>query len=442
MGPGVRSRTGAPRVGAQRRVRVWWRAGLVGLLSVGPVLAGGGAASGVDGQWWYAQMGVAAAHAAGADGHGVVVAMIDSNINPALEVFAGADLQVHEPSLCLIRGTDQHPPAASSLMTFSTFHGTATASLIVGNGRGQDGGPSTRGIAPRATLRFYSAGRPKEDHRSNGCSIAFPMLQAVSDGAKIITTSRSGRGGTVREAAAWALNQGVIIVAGLPEASGDEIYGSVGELNGAIGVQMTGPDHRAVPQQGPAGGAYPNKKVTVGAPGLDILLPGDLKAKDWAVTSQRTGTSYATPITAGVLAAVWSKYPSATANQLVQSLIANATPGGPELGYGLVNLPAMVADDPTKYPDVNLLIVPDAQFDGDISAADIAAATEPPFPIPTPPVTQTATSSPSPTPTDLVPPEPPGGVPGWVWAALAGVVLVVITVVILAAVLITRKAKS
>jgi subtilisin family serine protease len=58
------------------------------------------------------------------------------------------------------------------------------------------------------------------------------------------------------------------------------------------------------------------------------------------------GTSYATPIIAGLLAMVKRKYPVATGNQLIQTLIRNTGTGNHspardaegEVGYGLVSL--------------------------------------------------------------------------------------------------------
>jgi hypothetical protein len=176
---------------------------------------------------------------------------------------------------------------------------------------------------------------------------------------------------------AWALNQGVIVVAGLPEMLGDG--GGAGELNGVVGVQAVDEAGQTIS----AGRPLLLRKVSVAAPGVGVLLQGNWAAHDWTPTRVGKGTSYAAPITAGVLAATWSAWPDATGNQVLQSLVRNTGAGNPrmvqtdELGYGVVNLQNMLADDPTRYPDVNPLVVEEARFEDDLSAAEIAAATTP-----------------------------------------------------------------
>ena len=62
------------------------------------------------------------------------------------------------------------------------------------------------------------------------------------------------------------------------------------------------------------------------------------------------------------------KYPKATGNQLIQTLIHNTGAGSHKLvfdtsnklGYGIVSITSMLAVDPTTYPDVNPLVSADA----------------------------------------------------------------------------------
>jgi hypothetical protein len=65
---------------------------------------------------------------------------------------------------------------------------------------------------------------------------------------------------------------------------------------------------------------------------------------------------------AGALALVKSKYPEATGNQLIQHLIHFDTDPesyaySDDLGFGVISLRNMLANDPTGWPDVNPLMV-------------------------------------------------------------------------------------
>jgi len=84
----------------------------------------------------------------------------------------------------------------------------------------------------------------------------------------------------------------------------------------------------------------------------------------WDTVVSNGGTSTATPIVAGFIALAWQKYPEATGNQMIQTLIHNTGVGGhpDELfwnensGFGLASATSMLEVDPTRYPDVNPLL--------------------------------------------------------------------------------------
>ncbi|MDQ1204758.1 hypothetical protein [Microbacterium sp. SORGH_AS_0862] len=65
-----------------------------------------------DGQWWYDAYGVADVHAEGWTGKGVKIAAVDTQINPDLPDFQGADLTVAEGSACV--GTEPTSSVASA----------------------------------------------------------------------------------------------------------------------------------------------------------------------------------------------------------------------------------------------------------------------------------------------------------------------------------------
>jgi hypothetical protein len=104
-----------------------------------------------------------------------------------------------------------------------------------------------------------------------------------------------------------------------------------------------------------------DETMKIVAPGASIAT--NAVQKDGTYAFEGTwGNSLATPITAGMLAVVSSKYPEASNAQLLQSRVRKArSHGGAPMsfvpdrvgGFGEVDLPARLAEDPTRYPDVN-----------------------------------------------------------------------------------------
>ena len=74
---------------------------------------------------------------------------------------------------------------------------------------------------------------------------------------------------------------------------------------------------------------------------------------------ESSGTSFSSPIVAGVLALARQKWPSATSNQLLQLLVKTGL--NPDhtwnqyTGYGGIDPGAILNTDPTTLPDVNPL---------------------------------------------------------------------------------------
>lgn len=347
---------------------------IAGSLAVAAVIAlstASGAAADIvdDGQWYLDGYEVRDFHDQGIDGSGVEIAVIDTGINPGLPEFTGADLTVHEPSFCYGPEGEERP-AASTDIGYS-WHGSNVTAMIIGNGTGYSG-EGVLGYAPAASVTFYDVGSPDGDcFYADGSPIisqwdlAGAVNQAVDDGADIISVSLSTNADAI-DALARAMREGVIIVAALAnEGSGSisdsEWFPAIN--NGVISVAAFGPDGQ-VPQTdlGPLTSPY----TDVVAPGIDILAQGDPDG-GWEETTLQNGSSFATPITTGNLALVLQKYPDATANQVIQSLIRNTDAEPHELyfddtgetGYGSVDTISLLAADPTQYEDVNPLLVED-----------------------------------------------------------------------------------
>ncbi|WP_029144840.1 S8 family peptidase [Microbacterium luticocti] len=329
------------------------------------------AAQGPGSSWWYDAFGVPEVQAQGWTGAGVKVAVIDGQINPELPVLTGAHLTVDPKPLCTGGTVTTTAPDPSN----DVAHGSDMAALIVGNGSGP---AHVRGIAPEADLLFYGfgyvpssdAGRDCIDSPEDGMSVFGHGIQrAIDDGARVISISQGAGVMTQKDAqvVAEAIAHGVVIVAATPNSVAD-----TGQwpwmYNGVVAVNAF--DKRGYLQED---AQTPGKKAawretTVVAPGVGF------PSVTWGTPVSVSGSSLATPLTAGVLALTAQKYPHATGDQLLQSLIRNTTPDDHGLahsddgtGYGPVSLRHMLRVDPTSYPDVNPLMdkssnVPSAQL--------------------------------------------------------------------------------
>ncbi|GAB3400550.1 hypothetical protein GCM10027515_08470 [Schumannella luteola] len=393
---------------------------------------GASAASSTD--WWYAKYGVPAAQAAGFTGKGVKVAVIDGPFNASLDVFRGADITVPEPSIC-------GGSAATTTASRDAVHSADVTALIVGNGTGPG---SVRGIAPGAAVTVYA-------HPTSGAGatctktidgtpysvFGLILRKAVADGNRVISISQGAsshlRGDEL--AIADAIARGVVIVAANANSTTDNaIFPS--NASGVIAVnalQETGD------LQTDGGVPVSFESTTVVAAGVGFSSQGNSAGDTWGDAGRRTqGSSLAAPLVAGMVAVASQKYPQASGNQLVQSLIRNTGAGGHELtryeggyGYGPASLTRLLEFDPTQYPDENPLMSEPGHL-GVPSAADVAAAKK---------ALVSTGGEPSAKPTtDAADPQPsgPGILPVLIVVAIVGL-LVVAGVVILLVVLLTRR---
>lgn len=370
---------------ARRAVGALLLGGVV--LAASPVVAHADVAS--DGLWYFDALKVQDAHDAGFTGDGITVAVLDSAINLEIPTLRDAAVQLGDQPECFLDG---HPVPAETTDYAQAVHGTNVASMIAGTGAES----GVKGVAPGATVLYYrvtpGGDQPCQDADGdeNYAVIAEAIDAAVDSGARVISISLAfGPGSGIREAITRALARQVIVVTAL--SNQDELIGSAawsGYLNGGVSVQALDKTGAVATHESPLGGTQPNTDpdVDVAAPGVDILIQGTADA-GFAGQTLESGTSLATPIVAGFLAVTAQKYPEATGNQLLQSLIHNTGTGDHPLeydpnqmfGYGFVSLTSMLRADPAQYPDVNPFVIPD----GEPTAAEIAAAV-PPTPTATP----------------------------------------------------------
>lgn len=314
-----------------------------------------------DGQWWYSAYGVADVHAEGWTGKGVKIAVVDTQINPDLPDFQGADLTVAEGSACV--GKEPSTSEASA----GAQHGSTVTAMLIGNGTGVAG---TKGIVPDASVTFYGVGATAdcdplpEIAESKLTPIMWMVKRAVDDGADIVSVSMvTDDGGLADDKALAAIAaKKVPVVAGNPNDTFKE-GGYPAGLNSVVGVSAVDSNQKL-----PIGALGVENQVTnttVVAPGVNIATIGDgSDPGSWDVSGRATGTSLATPLVAGILAAAKQKYPDATGNQLIQSLVRNTGAEDHEVqysdtggyGYGVASLRHTLSKDPTQYEDVNPLL--------------------------------------------------------------------------------------
>ncbi|MEH3068257.1 MAG: S8 family serine peptidase [Aeromicrobium erythreum] len=302
-----------------------------------------------DDAWWFKAMHVGEVHRQ-YTGKGVKIAVIDASIDLSVPELRGADVRLG-PSITGKRSVSV-PRAGEA------NHGTAMTVLIAGQGNG-----GVTGIAPDAQVTFYQANRdPYEDSIGTPATL---ISRAARDGADIISISLAG-GSTENDAAVEdAIDAGAVVVAGAGRAGRPSVsypaaspgVVSVGALSSALEPWTEQPG-----QSENATGS-----LSIVAPGVEVPAGGmtpEKRGATWVPGYARTGTSPATAITAGALALVKQKYPDATGNQLVQHLIhtTGRTDGKPYYewrrawGFGTVGLRAMLAKDPTGWPDENPLM--------------------------------------------------------------------------------------
>ncbi len=349
---------------------------------------------------WYARaLKFDELQAAGHDGSGVKIAVIDNVVNLEAAELQGANIRTI--SLCKSYATGETWEAESQAPEFSlemygdqvtvSNHGTMVTAMIVGNGVAADGGPGTRGIAPRAEILFYGLGvqaTQREINSTDGCvplfpevneivgpmndDLAYAVAKAVLDGADVVSISSFGDfaiDDSWNYALALAAREGVPIVAGTPNP--DDLATDMGvpfSLNGVVaigGVDSAGAplgrvdDTRVIPQE-----VFGSSKLALAAPGDTLLSPLNGGAWEPGITQ---GTSFATPLVAGALALGMQAYPQATGYQVLQAM--THTTGGTfaetptwydrQLGYGYVSPKGMLAVDPAQLPDENPLFVKD-----------------------------------------------------------------------------------
>lgn len=351
------------------------------LVSLTPV------ASAVDlgdaGYWYITRTGVQDAWKQGVTGRNVRVGVMDSQLvsdYPAiarkkipskLVLPGGATSCTKEDDSSWQMHADD-PTLKSGERGYYITHGTEVISYIVGDGSGYDGGPGLMGVAPDASVVHYTDsfngkllggyGSVCEVSGQSTPDLAQVLARAIADGNRIINVSMEGGAAeSGMDAYLDAFRRGVIIVT----ASGnDRIDSGPKDYVGEPALTNRFPGFLAVNRADEQGNT--NRRdggVTLLAPSVGIY--GAHTVDERALSIAEGGSSLSAAVTSGMLALVMQRWPEATGNQILQSVVRNTkgnTSGEPvfdkdlRAGFGVIDLPRLLSTDPTVYPDINPLL--------------------------------------------------------------------------------------
>lgn len=317
----------------RRRALAAGAAALLALLVAVPAAAAGAPPQ----TTWHAdQAHVPGARAAGHDGAGIVVAVLDTWIDAAHPDFEG---RVQTGADCTTGTCRDGVPAPDECT-----HGTHVAGTVAS---------SSYGVAPKATVlpvKVLSYSPPGAGQTEGSCSgsvasVAAGIRYAVAHAARVVNLSLGtlvpglSSSSQIADAVGEAAAAGVVVVfaAGNSSVPVTDSYGG-----NAVIVAATGPDGSL------ASYSQRGVGVTLAAPGGDPPALGDCTAAS-CVTSLypggryavAAGTSMAAPHVAGIAALLIAQDPGRTRQQVVDRLRSTARPvAGGRAGDGLVDASA------------------------------------------------------------------------------------------------------
>ena len=286
---------------------------------------------------YYSRYSLAYLHARGYRGDGVIIAVIDSHIDASIPELQGADIVDKTP--CEVTNEAE-----------SDDHATEVAQILVA---------PDFGVAPGATIYNYAYADDWGDVDSdcalgsNSAAMARkPSLieQALNDGANIIVITSSYNEAdeeSLRWAVSRAIAAGVPVVVSMGNDGQYNASDTMGPFAGAIGSAALATD-----------GKYAD--YSNWGDGVSIAAVGQFYAREASTNQLKTveGTSFSTPLIAGVLALAWDGFDGdVPSGQILQALAATARGSGGQwndrTGFGEIDPVAFLASDPTQYPDEN-----------------------------------------------------------------------------------------
>ena len=265
-------------------------------------------------QDWTQRLGVRAAHRA-SQGGGIIVAVLDTGIDPMHPAFAGRIapggwnyVEDNDTPVDLPMGTDSN---GDGIPDEAAGHGTHVSGLVAI-------------VAPDAQIL------PMRVLDSDGRGDAFTIAQAIEDavqrGAKVINLSLGmySESSVIEEAIEYASEHGAIIVAAAGNQPGGEEIDFPARDNPAIAVAATdATDNRA--------------SFSSYGTGVDLSAPGvAIRSAYWdGGYATWSGTSMSTPIVSGTVALLRAEHPTWGRYQILQRMQSTAVPLDPSLQIGV-----------------------------------------------------------------------------------------------------------
>ncbi|WLD80439.1 S8/S53 family peptidase [Schaalia sp. HMT-877] len=320
-----RARVGAVRVGAGF-ARVVVALGVV----VGLCVAGAPGARAVDEittQGYVGPLGIENEVAAGFTGKGIKIGVIDGPADTSVPELQGANVTVKP--MCTFTDSDE-----------GRSHATAMVSILAARGYG---------VARGAEIINYGIPDADSEEKGSDCDkghLDDAINAAVADGVRVLSISLGGGdfAKRSREAIGGAIARGVVVVVATGNESAEDPADSLASVNGTVGV-------------GASDSSGNFQSFSNYGKGLAVLAPGDKTVMHLFPSGKLVnawGTSYATPIVAGFVAVAMQRWPGATGNQVVQSLVKTASKG--PTGQPLISPNGLDKTDPTQFPDENPLL--------------------------------------------------------------------------------------
>lgn len=352
------------------------------------VLSPSAYADDMGGLWPVKDSAVVSAHEAGLDGSGVKIGVLDTRVVSDYPGLSDANIEYRlgsfvntttdKPDECLIKDVPLQKTVTSKEGDVYSSHGTYMLTWLVGNGKSWDASQGVTGLVPKSDVLFLTGGQDGAggltitcDGMAVGSDIDKDVSTAVDWGARIINMSNGGGVGDYGyDGMLKALRHGVIIVSG---RSNDKETDAV--INGSSTDAMTGDprERSSFPgvirnnEVGPDGqiagiSDVADANVNILSPGDQVLRPSDNSTH---ISVDTGGTSTGSAVLSGYLALAVQKWPDATGNQILQSLVRNTKGNesgeakldpGHKRGYGQVDVARLLTVDPTQYPDVNPIL--------------------------------------------------------------------------------------
>lgn len=272
-------------------------------------------------QWYLSKIQAPSAWDLNTGAPSVVVAVLDTGVRASHPDLAGKVLAGRD-----FADSDSDP-------TDENGHGTAVAGLIgaaSGNGTGMASVAWKTSILPVRVLG--------KDGSGSHSDIVDGIVWATDQGADVINLSLGGTGSsvTLQNAVNYAWSKGVVIVAAAGN-NGDSVPCYPGACTNVVAVSAT--DSSDIRTSWSNYGSY----IDIAAPGSNILTLSGTSSY-----GAMDGTSFSSPLTAGVVALMRAANPALSNANIVNALLTNADDLGAsgkdnDFGYGRINARRAVA---------------------------------------------------------------------------------------------------